>query len=90
MEVVDDEYVEPPVEAPAETTDNDSEDEFAVSLDQAILRLLTRNVDSDFKNDGRPKINAVVAEMDPDVRRPNATEVSDAFERLQENVNLAE
>jgi hypothetical protein len=51
---------------------------------------LTRNVDSDFKNDGRPKINAVVAEMDPDVRRPNATEVSDAFERLQENVNLAE
>jgi len=79
-----------PVAAPVETKDNDDEDEFSVQLDQAILRILTRNEDSDYKNDGTPKVNCVIAEMDPDVRRPTATEVSEAYQRLQENVNLAE
>jgi hypothetical protein len=79
-----------PIEAPAETKDNIESDSFEVALDQVIIRILTRNDESDFKNDGTPNTNRVIAEMDPDVRRPTATEVSDAFMRLQENINLAE
>jgi len=90
MEVVGDAPPTPAVEAPAETTDNEDEDEFSVTLDQAILRLLTRNEESDFKNDGTPKVNSVVEEIGPDVRRPTATEVSDSYQRLQENIDLAE
>jgi len=80
----------PPIEAPAETKDNDESDEFDVALDQAIIRILTRKDESDFKKDGTPNTNRVIAEMGPDVRRPTATEVSDAYARLQENINLAE
>ena len=78
-----------PVEiaAPAKTEDNEAV--FAVELDQAILRILTRKDDSDFKNDNTPKVARVIAEMDPACRRATATEVSNAFRRLQENVNLA-
>jgi hypothetical protein len=37
-----------------------------------------------------PKVNKVVAEMSPDVRRPTATEIMKAYEKLQENIDLAE
>lgn len=75
------------IAAPVKTEDNEAV--FKVELDQAILRILTRNDESDYKNDKTPKVARVIAEMDPSVRRATATEVSDAFERLQENVNLA-
>jgi len=79
------------VVAPAETSDNDEdgEDEFETALDQAILRILTRNDPSDYKADNTPKVAKVIIEMSPDLRRATATEVSDAFQRLQENIDLA-
>ena len=85
-----------PVEAPEQLSDNVTEepsydeDMFQVELDQAVLRVITRNVDTDFKNDGVPKLNAVVAEMSPDVSKPTAGQVLESYERLQDNINLAE
>jgi len=81
-----------PVVAPPVKRDNEESDgdEFAVALDQAILRILTRNDPNDYKADNTPKVTKVVAEMSPELRRASATEVSDAFRRLQENINLAE
>jgi len=78
--------------APEEKSDNgdDAEAEFAVALDQALLRILTRDDPSDLKSDLTPKVNKVTAEMSPDLRRPTATEISEAYQRLQENIDLAE
>lgn len=83
---------EPKAAAPIEKDDNegDAEAEFLVALDQALLKLLTRNDPSDLKKDLTPKVTRIVAEMSPDLRRPNATEVSEAYQRLQENIDLAE
>lgn len=81
-----------PVVAPKETSDNvvDTEAEFAAALNNALLRILTRNDPSDLKPDLTPKVNKVVTEMSPDVRRPTATEVSEAYQKLQENIDLSE
>lgn len=88
-----DEQPEPAeVVAPEEKSDNeaDTEAEFKVALDQALLAIITRNDPTDLKSDLTPKLNKVVAEMSPDLRRPTATEVSDAYQALQENIDLAE
>lgn len=87
----EEEEYEAPVVAPGEKSDNDeSEDLFMVGLDQALMKILTRNDPDDLKADLNPKVNKVVAEMSPDLRRPTATEISDAYQRLQENIDLAE
>ena len=82
----------PEVVAPAETSDNeaDGKEEFEAALDGALLRILTRSDPTDYKADGTPKVVKVIAEMSPDLRNPTATEVSDAFRKLQENIDLAE
>lgn len=83
------------VEAPAQLSDNvtespsDAEDMFQVELDQAVLRVITRNELSDFKSDGVPKLNAVLSEMDPTLKKPTAGQVAKSFERLQSNIDLA-
>jgi hypothetical protein len=74
------------VVAPDETDDN--EVLFTVELDKALLKIITRNDESDFKKDLTPKVARVIAEMDPSFRRATATEVSNAFEKLQENIDL--
>jgi len=81
-----------PVVAPEEKSDNgdDAEAEFKVALDGAIMKILIRDDPTDLKADLTPKVTKVVAEMSPELRRPNATEVSDAYQRLQENIDLAE
>lgn len=78
--------------APEEKSDNDADGEegFKTALDGAILRILTRNDPADFKADLTPKVTKVTAEMSPDLRRPTATEVSDAYRKMQENIDLAE
>jgi len=78
--------------APTEIVDNevDAEREFLVALDGAIMKILIREDPADLKADLTPKVNKVVAEMSPDLRRPTATEISDAYRRLQENIDLAE
>ena len=84
---------EPPeVVAPEEKSDNgdNAGTLFAIGLDQALIRILTRNDPSDLKADLTPKVTKVTAEMSPDLRRPSATEISDAYQRLQENIDLAE
>jgi hypothetical protein len=66
-------------------------DERAAQLDAAILKVMTRNDPADFKKDLTPKATKVVAELPPEFDpRPTATEVLDAFSRLQENFDLAE
>lgn len=63
----------------------------ANELDQAVLKVLTRNDPEDFKNDNTPKVNKVIAELDPAFDpRPTATEVIESHERLQENLDLAD
>ncbi len=86
------EATEEVVVAPKETSDNgeDDKEEFEAALDDAILRILTRSDPTDYKADGTPKVVKVTAEMSPDLRSPTATEVSDAFRRAQENIDLAE
>ena len=85
---------DPVVEAPKELSDNVTEspsDDFQVELDQAVLRVITRNVVADFKSDGKPKLGVVVAEMSPDVaKRPTAGQIAKTFERMQDNVSLAD
>jgi hypothetical protein len=75
------------VVAPVETDDNEAL--FTVELDKALLKIITRNDPADFKKDLTPKVGRVIAEMDPGFRRATATEVSNAFEKLQENIDLA-
>ena len=85
----------PKVVAPVETSDNDEDGEetlslkFDVALDQALIRIITRDDPSDLKADLTPKSIKVASEMSPDLRRPTATEISNAYQRLQENINLA-
>lgn len=88
----EDEEKPEPVAAPEEKSDNDNdaEAEFVVALDQALLKILTRDDPADLKSDLTPKVNKVVAEMSPDLRRPTATEIADAYAKLQENIDLAE
>ena len=63
----------------------------AAELDAAILIVLTRNSEEDFKKDGTPKATKVVAELAPEFDpTPSATEISDAYQKLQENFDLAE
>jgi len=82
----------PEVVAPAKVDDNerDEEAEFAVGLDQALMRILTREDPNDLNAQDWPKVTKVTAEMSPDLRRPTATEISVAYEKLQENIDLAE
>jgi hypothetical protein len=79
---------DPAPAAPKEKSDNILS--FKVELDKALTRILVRNDPADLKADLMPKLNKVVAEMSPDLRRPTDTEVSDAYQRLQENIDLAE
>lgn len=60
------------------------------ALNEALIAILTRNNPDDFKNDGTPKIQKVVAEMSPEIERPTSTEIVAAYEVLQENFDLAE
>lgn len=87
-----DEEAPEPSAAPEKKSDNvqDGEEGFETALEGALLRILTRNDPADLKADLMPKITRVTAEMSPDLRRPTATEVSDAYQRLQENIDLAE
>ncbi len=62
----------------------------ASALKEALIIVITRNQPEDFKADGTPKVNKVIAEMSPEIPRPTATEISEAYEALQENLDLAE
>jgi len=90
--MVTDEEPVAPVVAPEEKSDNeaDAEADFKVALDKALLTIITREDPDDLKADLSPKVNKVVAEMSPDLRRPTATEILDAYQALQENIDLAE
>ena len=46
--------------------------EQAVALDEALLKIITRDDESDYKKDGTPKANVVVAELAPEIPRPTA------------------
>ena len=82
-----------PPAAPEPIVDNtkvDAEAQFAVGLDQALMRILMREDPSDLNAQDWPKVTKVTAEMSPDLRRPTATEISAAYQVLQENIDLAE
>ncbi len=85
LDLPDDELVDEPVPEP-EPDLPDAES----ALEQAIRVVLARNDPEDFKTDGSPKQIKIIAEMAPEYPRPTATEISDAYQKLQEDVNLAE
>ena len=60
------------------------------ALRNALTVVITRNDPNDFKADGTPKVQKVAVEMAPEFPKPTATEVADTYERLQENLDLAE
>lgn len=60
------------------------------ALKTALTVLITRNDPQDFKADGTPKALKVIAELSPEIPRPTATEISEAYQALQENLDLAE
>ena len=62
---------------------------FASALTLALTAILTRNDPEDFRADGVPKANKVIAEISPEIRRPTATEIADAYADLQETFELA-
>lgn len=91
--VVEDAPAPKPAPAPVKTKYNELRDantRFLVSLDKALVAILTRNDPADLKADGMPKLNKVVAEMSPDQPRPTATQISNAYQALQDNIDLAE
>lgn len=75
------------VEAPAQVEDTGVDD--AEALSSAIRKLLVRDDPADFKNDGTPKVVKVVSEMPPECKRPTATQVFAAYEKLQDDPDLA-
>ena len=75
------------VEAPTQVEDTGVDD--AEALSTAVRKLLVRNDPTDFKNDGTPKVIKVVAEMPPECKRPTATQVFAAYEKLQDDPDLA-
>lgn len=62
----------------------------AEALNKALVVIITRNDPNDFKADSLPKAQKVIAEMAPEFSKPTATEIADAYERLQENIDLTE
>jgi len=62
----------------------------AAALKTALTVIITRNDPTDFKADNMPKLNKVVAEMAPEFPRPTATEISDAYQKLQSDIDLVE
>lgn len=95
--VVDSEAVAAPAPAVKPTIDPSvaeaaklSAEAFNEAVDKAITLLITRNDPNDFKADNRPKVQKVVSEMAPEFAKPTATQVADAYERLQENIDLIE
>lgn len=75
------------VEAPTQVEDTGVDD--AEALSTAVRKLLVRNDPTDFKNDGTPKVVKVVSEMPPECKRPTATQVFAAYEKLQDDPDLA-
>ena len=75
------------VEAPTQVEDTGVDD--AEALSSAIRKLLVRDDPADFKNDGTPKVVKVVSEMPPECKRPTATQVFAAYEKLQDDPDLA-
>lgn len=86
---VSDETSESPDDTPDETSEDEQEEE-ASFLNQALMLIITRGDESDFKGDGTPKVSRVNAELPPEADRVTATQVSDAFAELQESIDLAE
>lgn len=62
----------------------------ADALDKALRIVIARNDPNDFKADDTPKHPKVIAEMSPEIPRPTATEIADAFAALQDDLDLAE
>lgn len=60
------------------------------ALKNALIKIITVNDPIDFKADGTPRANRVVAEMSPEFPRPTATEISEAYWALQSNIDLVE
>lgn len=57
---------------------------------QALLALMARGDNTDFKADGYPKANKVIAELSPDCPRPTASEIQEIFDELRKDMTLAE
>lgn len=59
-------------------------------IETAIRIVMARGDSTDFKADGYPKANKVIAEVPPECPRPTAGEIQFVFDKLRENIDLAE
>lgn len=57
-------------------------------IKQACLILMERGDSTDFKADGYPKANKLIAELAPQCPHPKAQEIQEVFDGLRENVDL--
>jgi hypothetical protein len=62
----------------------------AQHVSNACTVILVRDDPSDFKADGYPKLNKVIAEIPPECPKPTAGEVQSAIDELRENIDLAD
>lgn len=79
------------VEAPAKKAeDGPEQDPEVAALEAAVTKVMIEGADADFKDDGTPKVKSVINELSPDAKTPTATEIAETYERLQDNISLAE
>ena len=57
---------------------------------QACLKLMAENDTTAFKADGSPKVVSVIRTLAPEAPRPTAQEIQDVWDRLREDMELAE
>lgn len=57
-------------------------------IKQACLILMERGDATEFKADGYPKANKVIAELAPQCPHPTAQEIQEVFDDLRKNVDL--
>lgn len=73
----------------AETAKLEAEAKFEY-IKQACLKLMAENDSTAFKADGSPKVLSVISTLEPQAPRPTAAEIQDVWDRLREDMELAE
>jgi hypothetical protein len=60
------------------------------AIENAIVVLMKRGDNTDFRADGYPKANKVLEEMPPNVNRATATEIQQVYDDMRDDVNYAD
>ena len=60
------------------------------AIEAAVVVLYKRGDTTEFKADGYPKANAVIAELSPNVPKPNAGEIMQVVDDMRDDVQYAD